>query len=170
MKSINWDNLINVIIRKTLTLGAGSTFRDLGRFFNVRAAGTYNLTANQDNRIVLLNSATGATIVLPAATGSGVQIEARVGTALSSGSYILRVSNPVDVLVGGLVDLDAGATTLSNYQPGASDDTVTLISAGTAGGKVGDVIEFLDIKAGFWSINGRITASAVKVTPFSSTV
>src|SRR5438067_6602439 len=64
-------------------------------------AATLTLSAAlHDGLFVVVNIAAGATITLPAATGSGANYRIFIGTALTSGNLILQVANASDFLRG----------------------------------------------------------------------
>ena len=119
------------------------------------------------NTVVVLDSATGRILTLPASTGSGDVYTVYVKTTVSSGSHVIQVANSTDVMNGGVaISTDiAGITMLA----AATSDTITL-SGSTTGGLAGSFVEVTDVAAGFWLVRCFLVGSGTPATPFSATV
>jgi hypothetical protein len=96
-----------------------------------------------------------------------------IGVKATSNANIIRVANATDVFDGSQANgRDADGEGATGYIWGAetNDDTLTMDGAAT-GGKVGDRIEVVDYKAGFFSVVAHLNQSGgSEVTPFSATV
>ena len=129
--------------------------------------------ATHGDRIITLSRAAGVEVTLPAATGTGNVYFIVVATAITSGSHVVKVANGTDVFDGSIaigVDTDAEGATGYTWYAVAGDDTITLNGA-SQGGEVGDVIEVIDYKAGFFLLRVRINQSGGgEATPWSSGV
>ncbi len=134
------------------------------------AAATLGLTvALHDGKIVTVNKADGSTITLPASSGSGAIFKIFVGTTISSVGLVIEVANATDVMEGTIIADEDGGVTATIWPTVAASDTMTL-NGTTKGGILGDMIEIIDIAAGFWFIRGRIKTTGAEATPFSEAV
>lgn len=125
------------------------------------------------DRIIVIGKTDGEIVTLPAATGTGNKYTFIIGVAASSNANIIKVANATDVFDGSqAVGRDADAEGATGYVWGAEAGDDTLTMSGTAtGGKVGDRIEVIDYKAGFFSVIAHLNQSGgSEVTPFSATV
>lgn len=126
--------------------------------------------AAHDGKLVVLNKADGATLTLPAATGSGSIIHVVVGTTVTSNAYIVQVANATDVMDGMVHTADDTATPVPGVWVTAADsDTVTL-NGSTKGGIIGDELVFTDIATNQWMVRGFLKQSGIEATPFSAAV
>jgi hypothetical protein len=116
---------------------------------------------------VVLNAAAGLTVTLPAATGSGVTYEIIVGTTVTSNSYIIKVANASDVMMGALtVATDIAGVTCPTT---STSDTITM-SGSTTGGVLGSRVKLIDAAANKWQVSGELVSTGAEATPFSATV
>lgn len=138
----------------------------------VLSGATLSLTeATHDGKTILLNFGTGATVTLPASTGSGARFKIVIKTPLSSGSYIVKVANSSDIIQGTLATTASDAAgTAKGWVAAAADDTVTLNNTTTGGIKAGEWFELEDISANLWAIHGNLAYTGAGATPFSATV
>ena len=117
-------------------------------------------------RTVNLNSATGRIITLPAATGSGATYTVVVGTTVTSGSHVIRVTG-TDIIQGALgVTTDAAGVVI----PTAADSDTITMNGSTTGGLRGSLVELQDIASGVWSVRGALVSTGTEATPFSAAV
>lgn len=135
------------------------------------AGATKTLTAADDGKTVLLDTAAGSVVTLPAASGSGNHFRFQVKTTATSNSHKIQVANGTDIIQGVILELsdDAGAVA-KGWEAGASDDTITLNRGTTGTAKVGHFIEIEDIASGVFAVHGTMAASGTEATPFSSAV
>jgi hypothetical protein len=122
----------------------------------------------------LLDAVAGFAVTLPSATASNVGNTYRfmVGTALTSGSYIIKVGNTTDAMFGAVLVNDAGDSSSGAadvFATVAGSDTFTLAFSAGAGIHVGDWVQFESIAAGKWAVTGVVNMLD-PTTPFSSTV
>lgn len=116
---------------------------------------------------VVLNAAAGLTVTLPAASGTGDVYTILVGTTVTSNSYIVKVANASDVMMGTLdVATDIAGVTCPTT---STSDTITM-SGTTTGGILGSRIVLTDIATNKWGVTGGLVSSGVEATPFSATV
>lgn len=132
---------------------------------------TVSLTdAKHNGGTTALNLSAGVTATLPASNGQGARYRIVVGTA--SNANIVKVANPTDVFVGGILINDIGdtaAATADFFPTASTSDTVSFTTA-NGGGKAGDWVEFEDIAVGFWAVRGVFQGATDPSTPFSATV
>lgn len=127
-------------------------------------------TLNADayaGKTILMDSATGFIITLPAATGSGASFKIVVTTTVSSGSHVIRVASASDVMAGGLaISTDIAGVTVPTT---STSDTITM-SGSTTGGVIGSTIFLEDVKSGVWNVSGHLVSTGAEATPFSAAV
>jgi hypothetical protein len=142
----------------------------------VTGAGTLNTVATSGTLnsadagfTQVLGVATGATVTLPAATGTGNIYRFFVGTTVTSNDYIIQVANATDVMAGVAIvanDTDASA---SIFETAADSDTITL-DGSTTGGILGQIITIQDMASGVFSVVSTGAATGTEATPFSAAV
>lgn len=130
------------------------------------AAVTLNRRAHA-NTTVIMNSATGFIVTLPAALGYNDVYTIYVKTTVSSGNHVIQVANATDVMNGGVaISTDiAGITMLAS----ATSDTITM-NGSTTGGLAGSVVTLIDAAAGFWQVTGFLVSTGAEATPWSAAV
>lgn len=127
--------------------------------------------AEHAGRPIVFNDADGATVTLPAATGTGNVYEFFVGVTITSVSHKIQVANATDEFVGNLMQIDTDtADAIAAYPALDADgfDTVTL--DGTDGGLQGCHVRIVDIAAGKFHISGTILGTGTVGTPFTAAV
>jgi hypothetical protein len=132
----------------------------------VTAATTLSRNTHAGN-VLLMNSATGFIVTLPASTGKGDVYEVFVLITVSSGNHVIKVANSTDILAGAVhltTDI-AGSSMLTS----TTDDTITM-NGSTTGGLRGSYLRFKDVSLGFWALEGNILCTGTEATPFSATV
>lgn len=118
---------------------------------------------------IVLNAATGLTLTLPDATGSGCSFEVIVGTTVTSNGYLIKVPDASNTMVGNaLLAQDAGDTAVV-FEAGATADTITM-NGTTTGGLAGARVRLIDIAADKWFVDMISAATGTEATPFSATV
>lgn len=156
---------------------AGSGTTEVEQVSNEQVSVTANLTVSAAvhglfNNFVLNQATGGATVTLPAATGSGAEYRFYVGIALASGNYIVKVASATDYFRGvAWTTQDGGDTALSfdtadTGTVATESDTITL-NGGTQGGVVGSVITVRDIASAVWFVELQNKATGSEATPFS---
>lgn len=138
----------------------------------VAAGATLTLTeAAHDCKTILLDTAAGSIVTLPAASGSGMEFDFVVSVTATSNSHIVKVANASDIMQGVIVALsDNAAQAVIGWEAGATDDTITLNRTTTGTAKVGHTIKVRDVKANVWAVYGIIAQNGTEATPFSATV
>lgn len=160
-------------------LGVLATAAEINRVADVSArlvaaGGTLSATVDDhDGKTILLDTAAGSVVTLPAATGSGAIIKCLVSVTATSNSHIVKVADGTDLITGFMDILDLDAAALSSYKANGTDhDTITM-NRTTTGGVIGDYVELQDVAANRWTITrGKLTcvAGSNPATPFSATV
>lgn len=137
----------------------------------VQAGGSsITLTAEDDERITLLDTAAGTTVTLPAASGSGVKFRFVISTVATTNSHIVKVANASDTMIGIILSLDDTGANAVGFAAAATSDTITLNRSTTGSVSKGEYIEVEDIAANVWFVNGVISNTGTPATPFSATV
>lgn len=116
---------------------------------------------------VALDTLTGSTVTLPAATGSGVRFKFLVTTLATSNAHVVSTVPSTDVFIGTIAGVSDDPATVKGWIAGATDNTITLNRSTTGSVSKGEWFEVQDIAAGVWSVTGMITQTGVEATPFS---
>lgn len=136
-----------------------------GRLVNL-TAGTLAITeALHDGKVITVNKADGATLTLPAATGSGTKIHVVVGTTITSVGLVIAAAGD-DTMKGLALGLDGDGVPANAWATVSDTDTITMDGT-TQGGVVGDEAILIDIAAGLWAVQLKLQQSETEATPFS---
>lgn len=115
--------------------------------------------------LIILGSATGFTVSLPVATGSGDVYTFFVSVTVSSGSHVVA-ANGTDIIQGGVdVSTDIGGVTILAIP---TADKITM-DGSTTGGLKGSSFQLTDAASGLWMCDGFLVSSGAEATPFSAT-
>lgn len=120
------------------------------------------------NTTLVCGNASGKTITLPAATGTGDTYTILFDvTVTASDTYVIQVGDATDSFYGGVsISTDvAGVTELAV----SGDDTITM-DGSTAGGLLGSWVRVTDVKTNVWMLEGFICSSGNEATVFSAGV
>lgn len=124
------------------------------------------LTAGYANRPLLWNSATGAPLVLPAATGTGNTFSFRIGTSVTSGS--LTFSDGSAHLYGQhLATTDGSSAQPATTSFAVSAATTITLNGTTKGGLIGDEIVFVDLATNKYAVQMRTRTTGTAATSAS---
>lgn len=120
--------------------------------------------------LLVLNSASGLTVTLPAASGSGRKFTFLVGTTVTSNNDIIQVANSTDVMAGqcNMASDDASDVTKA-FETTSTSDTITMNGSTKAGIK-GDYIILTDAASGLWQVQMFCQGTDTEATPFSAAV
>jgi len=130
---------------------------------------TLSLTeATHDGKTVVLDSAAGVTLTLPAATGSGARFRIVNKTTVTSNNHIVQVTGD-DTMKGTCWMAQDAADTVVAFETASDSDTITM-NGSTKGGLAGDVIELEDVAADVWSVQCFLQGTGTEATPFSAAV
>lgn len=128
------------------------------------------LAAHAD-KVIELDTATGSTVTLPAATGSGARYTVVVTVLATSNSHKIQVANATDVLRGTVQSIDSDTSdAVASWGTTSTSDTITLNRSTTGSVYIGETFEFVDVKTGFYSVSGFFGATGEPATPFSAAV
>jgi len=126
-------------------------------------------SASHAGRTMLLDVASGATVTLPAASGTGNVYKFFVKTTVTSNDYIIQVASADDTMAGVAIVANDGGATASIFETVAASDTITL-DGSTTGGILGGQVELQDVASGVFSVVVRGAATGTEATPFSAAV
>ena len=134
-------------------------------------AANASLTAEDSGKLLNLNVASGCTITLPAATGTGIEYHFVVLTTVTSNNYVIQVASADDTIDGLVLNCDDDSSdAVAIWKTAAASDTITL-DGSTKGGIIGDTFKLTDIGTGQWLIHAAATSGTGTVaTPFSAAV
>lgn len=158
-----------------------SNFTNVGPDTTVAAGSTLAVIGDYAQKTILLNSATGSVVTLPAATGSGIVFRFLQTAAAPSSPHKIQVTTAAntngqigDYMVGNILTVDSAVVTgyiaANSATIATNSDTITL-SATTSGGlSAGSWIDIEDKLPNTWSVRGVTSSSGTAVTPFSAAV
>lgn len=150
----------------------GMLRRNFGPATFLAAGATRSLGPLDNEHTIKLDTLAGSIVTLPASIGAGARFRFLVTVLATSNSHIVKVANATDVIRGIILGtrVDSGNAVLG-FAAGATDDTVTLNRTTTGSVSLGEWLEFVDHRAGFWDARGVLSATgAAFATPFSATV
>ena len=129
-----------------------------------------SVTAEDSGKLLAFDVAAGATVTLPAATGSGIEYHFVVLTTVTSNNYIVQVTGD-DTIDGLILNCDDDSSdAVAIWKTAAASDTITL-NGGTTGGIIGDTFKLTDIDTDQWLLHAGATSGTGSVaTPFSAAV
>ena len=136
----------------------------------VSVAADVTLTsASHAGRTMNLNVASGATVTLPAASGTGNTYKFFVQTTVTSNNYVIQVANANDTMAGVAVVANDSDNTASIFETASDSDTITLDGT-TKGGILGGHIEIQDVASNVFRVLNNQSATGTEATPFSAAV
>jgi hypothetical protein len=134
----------------------------------VPGGSTIILTSGQAGRQINLDTASGTTATLPAATGTGNLYRFVVTVLATSNSHIIQTASGSDNFQGIIYSTLVGTPTTNNGWVAAADvDTITLNRTTTGSASLGEWINCRDIALNVWQVDGVITQTGTAATPFS---
>ena len=126
-------------------------------------------SANYAGRTMNLNVASGATVTLPAASGTGNVYRFFVQTTVTSNNYVIQVASADDTMSGIAVVANDSDNTASIFETASDSDTITLDGT-TKGGILGGHIEIQDDASNVFRVLINQSATGTEATPFSAAV
>lgn len=162
---------VELILNGTTTLTASdlAPLDVSARVVDATASTLAVVQATHNDKVITLNRAAGIAVTLPVATGTGTRLRFIVGTTVTSNSTTIKVGDATDVMIGNAVICNDTDASVSGFEAGASDDTVTF-NGTTTGGIKGDSVELIDIATNTWFVRVTGSATGAEATPFSATV
>lgn len=134
------------------------------------AGASTTLTAVSAGKTILLNTAAGSVVTLPAATGTGdvYKFVTTVTTTTTTGHKILAVGT--DYLIGMVNGVRTTAITPFLALVGSTFQSLQMPFTGSqpSGGIQGDWFEITDVASGLWEVKGQFSAGTTATTPFST--
>jgi len=162
------SNIKKATVAELITAMSLATTPLAGGVVDITASVATITAASHANRVVTLNVATGTTVTLPAATGTGNKYTFFVGTTFTA-SGVIEVANTTDVMAGNAYTVTTTATNAEGFATSATSDTVTL-NGTTTGGILGDRVEIIDVASGVFSVVANTSSTGTEATPFSAAV
>lgn len=155
-----------------ITVESGGSIVNSGSLqTTTQAAGaTYTVTSADAGKTILLDTAAGSVVTLPAASGTGNIYRFVVSTTATSNSHIVKVANTSDTFKGLVFSVSDGSDNAVGWIAQSTSDTITLNRTTTGTAAVGEYIEVQDIATNVFSVRGFTASTGVEATPFSATV
>ena len=150
---------------------------DFAAYVRTFGGGVVNTTASaltitaplHSGKIVTISSSTPIVVTLPATAGTGNRYRLQFQVVATATVSTIKVANATDIMQGMVQVYSTVTATLTAFRATATSDTMTF-NGSTLGGVVGDWYEFIDVKTGFWQVNGLTAPTGSEVTPFGTTV
>ena len=136
----------------------------------VAAGATKTLTSIDAGSTILLDTAAGSVVTLPASTGSGATYKFVVTVTATSNSHIIKVGNASDEFRGYVIQDASEATAPNIWWAADNDDTITLNRSTTGLAAQGEYFEIQDALLNHYMVRGYSQANGAEATPFSATV
>lgn len=137
----------------------------------VAAGSTLSATvADHDGKLILLDTATGSVVTLPAATGTGAILRFAVSVLATSNSHIVKVADATDIIQGVIMTVSDGSDAVLGWRTADDSDTITLNRSTTGSVERGEWIELVDVATNLWLVSGMTASTGTEATPFSATV
>jgi hypothetical protein len=162
----------NLVFYRATGLTSSDWALDSGGNAIVAAGATLTLSkAKHDGRTIMLDTAAGSVVTLPAASGTGAVYKFVVKVLATSNSHIVKVANASDIIQGVITTIDSDtAGTVTGWATAATDDTVTLNRSTTGSTIRGEWFEIQDIATNLFAVKGQLANTGNGATPFSATV
>lgn len=134
------------------------------------AGGTETLTSADCGQTILLDTAAGSVVTLPAATGSGCTFKFLVSVTNTSNDHsIVCVGN--DEMVGGLLSMGTTADQVDAFTAADAGDVDAIqMNGSTEGGLLGTYIIVQDISADNWGLSGVVVSTDASATMLATGV
>lgn len=139
-----------------------------GQHVEVLAAGAAKtLVARDSGALVLLDTAAGSIVTLPATPVAGMVFDFAVSVSVTSNSHIVKTGNAV-IFIGGAIQqmIDTTAVSEGQFADPTSDVTCTM-NGTTTGGLLGTHLRFVALSATVWHCTGLVASSGTLATPFA---
>lgn len=138
----------------------------------IRAGGSaITLTSTDSGSIILLDTAAGTTVTLPAATGSGARFRFVISVIATSNSHKIQVANASDAMQGFIFTMSDDPVTVKGFFAVAgTSDTITLNRSTTGSVTRGEYIEVVDLATNLFQVFGFTSSTGTEATPFSAAV
>lgn len=136
---------------------------------NTPVAGGASLTltaAAHGGKTILMDTASGTALTLPAATGTGVKFRIFISTTVTSNAHTVSVVGN-DAMFGNAVLFQDGGDTMVGFEAGADTDKISM-NGTTTGGLKGGFIELEDVATDTWSVFLTSAATSTEATPFQT--
>lgn len=158
----------------TVRTQVNANFTELyGRGNGTTLAGgsTRTLTAADAGKTILLDTAAGTTITLPASTGTGLVYKFIVSVLATSNSHKIQVANATDAMDGYVFYRDDTADAANAFFATAgTSDTITLNRTTTGSVVIGESITITDLTLARFHVEGFSACTGTPATPFTAAV
>lgn len=163
---------LKVAYKRTTQLDGDDLSRTGGYAKGVAAGSALTMNEQQHaGYVILLDTAAGSTVTLPASRGEGAVYRFVVHALATSNSHIIKVANASDAFQGIIhTGDDTGANEQWFAATAGTSDTITLNRTTTGSVTVGEYIEIVDIAPNKFQVIGFITNTGSAETPFSAGV
>lgn len=133
----------------------------------IAAGATKTLTQPQSGSTVLLDTAAGSVVTLPAPK-VGLRYTFIISTTVTSNSHKVITDAGTTFLLGGLAMGEAAGTTTLNALGDGSANVAVTMNGTTTGGIKGSRFTVECISTTVWEVSGIINGSGTLATPFAN--
>lgn len=126
---------------------------------------TLDRDTHANGPVIVLSSASGLDVTMPASVGNGDRYYFYVATSVTSSVAVIAAAG-TDIIQGAVgVTSDAAGVTVPTT---ATSDYITMDGA-TTGGLKGSWVELTDVASGVWNVRGALLSTGAEATPFAAT-
>jgi len=136
------------------------------RLISLTGSTALTIATHEGKDLLLSGTGSAFTQTLPASTGSFARFYFEVG-AVNTSNHVITTNSGSDKINGFITLAKTGAAGSAQQFAASNNVTVTLNGTTTGGSGVGGQLEFIDIAANSWLINGTVLGSGTLATPFS---
>jgi hypothetical protein len=134
----------------------------------VACGATTTLTADQSGSLVLLDTAAGSVLTLPA-PAVGMTFDVLVTVTVTSNSHKVVTNSSSVFMLGGIGSFSPNVAEGGDTFAANGTTHVACTSNGTTtGGVVGQVLKLTAISATQWAVSGNLVGSGTLATPFAT--
>lgn len=132
---------------------------------SLSASVTLDRDTHANGPVLVLSSASGLDVTMPASSGKGDEYFFFVGTSVTSS--VAKIAAAGTDVIAGIADVvtDIGGVVVPTS---ATSDYVTM-NGGTTGGIKGSWVKLVDVASGTWSVTARLISTGAEATPFAAT-
>lgn len=148
------------------TLAANSWATMVGGLAATGAALTVT-RALHDGRTIVVDTAGGTAITLPAMTGTGAKYRFAWNVTMTGNAVITATGAHLFGAINFVTDTGAGTLFTTAVAASTSGSTTITANGTTTGGRKGDWLEIEDIASGTGIVRGQFNGSGTEATPFA---
>lgn len=131
---------------------------------------TRTLKASESGSLIVLDTAAGTTITLPAGCKNGTWFEFMVGVTVTSNADKVITGAATELLVGSIINCDTDTSdTVAIWKALVASSYISVnLDGSTKGGIKGDRFKLTKINSTSWVVEGVTNGTGTVATPFAT--